>query len=154
MQSSRLPDSWVDSLITRLESMYGSGFVAMWENTSAQDMRNLWAEALARFSGEQIKWALGALIDRGTAFPPSLPEFAALCRQAPRPQQPALPAPVVDPAVAKERAQAIATQFSAFGSNVGHKRWAKDILENPKAYPPISLKLAKEALCDASVAEK
>ena len=154
MQSNRLPDSWVKSLQDRMAAMYGSAFLAKWEKTDPDAFHNAWADALGRFNGDQIKWALESLVSAGREFPPSLPEFAALCRQAPRPQQPALPAPAVEPEVARERAKAVSAQLSEFGSNLGHKRWAHDILKNPKAYPPISLKLAKEALCDASAGEK
>lgn len=95
MQSTRLPDSWVKLLLDRMSAMYGEKFVRQWEKTDPDVMRNLWAESLGCFAGEQIKWALLHLA-ANNPYPPTLPEFVILCKQAPRPQPPALPAPSID----------------------------------------------------------
>lgn len=56
-----------------------------------------WQDQLDRFSEQTILAALQALVDKGSEWPPTLPEFVRLCRDHMRPEsQPvakALPAP-------------------------------------------------------------
>lgn len=145
-QSTRLPDSWVKSLLDRMAAMYGEKFVRQWEKTDPDAMRDMWADSLGRYDGEQIKWALLHLV-ANNPFPPTLPEFVMLCKQAPRPEVPALPAPVVAPEVAKQRAREIERTAEQIASKPKDPRkWAKDILANPRAYPSYSVKCAKEAM--------
>lgn len=148
MQSTRLPDSWVKSLLDRMAAMYGSAFLSKWEKTDPAAMRDMWADALGAYSGEQIKWALDSLISSGKEFPPGLPEFVALCRQAPRPQPIALPQPKVEPEQARQRMSDLEKHVAEFGRKAVGKEWARDIIANPKQYPPISLKFARMAIGD------
>lgn len=144
--STRLPDSWVESLLNRMSAIYGTKFVAQWERTNPAEMRDMWAEALGPFDGERIKWALLQLV-ANNPFPPTLPEFVMLCRQAPRKESPALPAPVVPVDVARSRAaelEAASQKIAAKPKNF--RKWAEEILANPKAYPAYSVKCAKEAI--------
>ncbi len=119
----RLPDAWVESLLARMLAIYGQKFRSQWADGPAEAMRETWAVALGRFDGERIKWALEQMIAT-CPWPPTLPEFAALCRQAPRDEPAKLPAPNVPPSVIEARqaeAQAIAAKVAA---NVPGKAWA------------------------------
>ncbi len=119
----RLPDAWVESLLARMLAIYGQKFRSQWADVPAESMRETWAVALGRFDGERIKWALEQMIAT-CPWPPTLPEFAALCRQAPRDEPAKLPAPNVPPSVIEARqaeAQAIAAKVAA---NVPSKAWA------------------------------
>lgn len=113
MQSMRLPDSWVESLFGKLAALYGDQFLRKWEHVHKADLVQTWAEGLGPYAddgehrGMRLKWALAQLRDNNP-FPPSLPEFIALVRQAPRPEVPALPAPKVAPEVASQRADEMA----------------------------------------------
>lgn len=121
--STRLPDSWVESLLARMLAIYGQKFRSQWADVPAESMRETWAVALGRFDGERIKWALDQMIAT-CPWPPTLPEFAALCRQAPRDEPAKLPAPEVPPSVIEARqaeAQAIAARVAG---NVPGKAWA------------------------------
>ena len=120
---TRLPDHWVESLLARMLAIYGQKFRSQWADVPAESMRETWAVALGRFDGERIKWALDQMIAT-CPWPPTLPEFAALCRQAPRDEPAKLPAPDVPPAVIAARqaeAEAIAAKVAA---NVPSKAWA------------------------------
>lgn len=88
-----LPSNVIDKLFLRLESAYGSRWMNMWGNASLADVKSLWAEKLGGFHDNlsAIGYALDALDEH--PFPPTLPEFLALCRKAPRPERVALPAP-------------------------------------------------------------
>lgn len=102
-----LPDAWVSRIFSRMEALYGSAFSDRWRNTDMVHVRSVWAEELAGFFDQpsMIGHALKALSSRPT--PPSLPEFLDLCRQAPRPQRPAIEGPKLTPDEQRERAQAI-----------------------------------------------
>lgn len=145
-QSMRLPESWVDSLLARMSAMYGEKFVRQWERTNPDAMRDMWADALGPFDGERIKWALQYLI-ANNPFPPTLPEFVGLCRQAPRTEVAALPAPVVPRSVAQKRAEELAQASEKIAKgNKDPKAWAREILATPKRFPFISVKFAHMAL--------
>ena len=150
MQSKPLPDSWIKSLLDRMAAMYGEKFVRQWEKTDPSAMREMWANALGRYDGEQIKWALLHLVGNNP-FPPTLPEFVILCRQAPRSEIPSLPAPVVPQEVARARAAEIeAASRKIAAKPQDFRKWARDILANPRVFPPYSVKCAQEAMgCDA-----
>ena len=101
-QPRALPDAWIDSLFDRLEAAYGSKWLNMWGNTNLANVKALWAEKLAGFADnpKAMAYALNALDEH--PFPPTLPEFLALCRKAPQPERTALPAPEANPAKAAE----------------------------------------------------
>lgn len=52
------------------------------EDQGIANTRRIWAHGLREFDGETIKAALRVCQTRHTEFPPSLPQFAALCAAA------------------------------------------------------------------------
>jgi hypothetical protein len=77
-----------------MAAMYGSKFADLWAGTDEAEVRKVWADKLAGFADKPgcIKAAIDALDDR--PFPPTLPEFLGLCRNAARrigDDKPALP---------------------------------------------------------------
>lgn len=113
MPSMPLPDAWVKSLFGKFAAMYGEKFANQWRNVPESEIVSVWAEALGAYAddgehrGQRIKWALAQLRDNNP-FPPTLPEFLQIVRQAPRQEAPALPAPKVSPEVAHQRAEEMA----------------------------------------------
>lgn len=85
-----LPDAWIGKIFDTMSVMYGSRFAAMWADSDAEKVRAMWAEKLGGFrkAPEAIRYALDALDDH--PWPPTLPEFLALCRKAPKPETRAL----------------------------------------------------------------
>lgn len=79
-----LPDAWVERLFDHMAALYGSKFADLWRSTDPAKVRAMWADKLAGFADkpQAIKAALDALDER--PFPPTLPEFIALCRDAAR----------------------------------------------------------------------
>jgi hypothetical protein len=141
---SALPDAWIDRLFVRFLNLYGRAWVDKWDGIPIDGVKQTWAEELAGCTGEQIRLALEH-IGKHNKFPPSCPEFAALCRDfRPSAQNvPYLPAPV------SRMPPNIAEQLQAFvaGKRSGDCRdWARKILANPKRYPWISKQFAEEAL--------
>lgn len=78
--ANALPEAWIDSLFGRMIGSYGSKFADLWRGTDLQSVRRLWATELAELTREELK--LGAESLRTRPFPPTLPEFFALCRPA------------------------------------------------------------------------
>ncbi len=76
-----LPDGWVDRLFVRLHAMYGKAWLDMWADAPIPTVKALWAESLGRCTAEQIRLALLEIEKGGKAFPPTLPEFVAVCEQ-------------------------------------------------------------------------
>ena len=78
-----LPSAWVDRLFSRFVAMYGSQKVgAMWADADRDEVKGVWADALGRYTGETLAAAVRGLIDSGSQWPPTLPEFSEACRVA------------------------------------------------------------------------
>ena len=79
-----LPDAAVERLFARLAAMYGDGAMKrMWGQQDADAVKGIWAQALGRFDLPEIGAGLHALDAAGNTFPPTLPEFVALCSRKP-----------------------------------------------------------------------
>lgn len=105
-----LPDAWIEKIFQRLHGLYGSLWLdryrigqsdAQGRDLGVENAKATWSCELAGFAEcpEAIGWALKQL--SSIPFPPTLPEFLALCRQAPRPAAPALPEPKCDAETAR-----------------------------------------------------
>lgn len=94
-----LPHRAIDRLFARFAAMYGDAAMKrMWGQQQPDAVKGIWGDSLGRFTVEQILVGLRALEESGVTFPPSLPEFVAICKRRPPPvvaaHQPfALPAP-------------------------------------------------------------
>ena len=73
-----LPAAWVERIFARLSAYYGSRFADAWRGCDLGEVRAAWSIALADYSGEEIARGLDAC--RLRDWPPTLPEFARLCR--------------------------------------------------------------------------
>lgn len=73
-----VPEAWIDSLFARMSGMYGSKFADMWRGTDLTVVRKLWGTELNHLSRDELKAGVEAL--RTRLFPPTLPEFLALCK--------------------------------------------------------------------------
>ena len=77
--STELPNAWVERLFERLLAMYGRKFADMWGCVEIASLKATWARALGDLSHEEIASGLTRCLDR--EWPPTLPEFRALCRR-------------------------------------------------------------------------
>lgn len=144
-----LPETWIGRIFGRMEDFYGARFLDAWRGTDLARVKATWAEKLAGFADqpERIGHAINALEHH--PFPPTLPEFLALCRQAPAPERPALPEPQVDPAVAADRARQVQEKTVAAMRKPPHYAWAIHLLSEIATgvvLPLISERFAIEAL--------
>ena len=61
-----------------MSARYGKHFADMWAGQPVQAVKSVWASDLADYTGEELKRGLEAC--KSSRFPPTLPEFAMLCR--------------------------------------------------------------------------
>jgi len=116
-----LPADWVNRLFERLTMTYGRDFSARWEGLDVNAVKADWAEQLAGFENNPgaIKYALGVL---DTAKPPTVLQFAEMCRRAPQTPLPALEAPAPSPEAVR---MATAALKRVGAQSVGDKSWAE-----------------------------
>lgn len=79
-----LPATWVERIFGHISALYGSKFLDMWRGQDVNAVKAIWSEKLGGFSDKPhaIKAALDALDEK--PFPPTLPEFLHMCRDAAR----------------------------------------------------------------------
>lgn len=81
-QSKVLPKEWVERLFSRLQAIYGNRVTTMWADANPQEVQSVWAEGLGGFVGDDLRDALTAMQSAYPDYPPTLPQFSALCRDA------------------------------------------------------------------------
>lgn len=77
----KLRQSLLDKLWTKMTEMYGhrwTGSVGV-----SADQEHAWATVLGGLNGAQIANGLGQLVERADDWPPSAPEFRAMCLHVP-----------------------------------------------------------------------
>lgn len=121
------PERWIEELFDRMAAMYGAKFADQWRGIDPAKVRAMWAEKLAGFADkpQAIKSALDALDER--PFPPTLPEFLQLCREAAKRvgnSQPALPLKP-DPERAKAASARLMAQLTGKAEDYDPLLWAK-----------------------------
>lgn len=91
----RLSEQLTSQLFIRLRSMYGHRWTSLFTSSEqATAMKAEWALALGSFTDAVIEKALSSSSREYVDFPPTLPQFMALCRMhEPRPTYRALPGP-------------------------------------------------------------
>jgi len=145
---SALPDGWIDRLFQRFSVLYGKHWNEMWADVPMADVKDAWDGELAGVTGEQIARALKQL----GKFPPTLPEFSALCRP---PAQPTahrlfLPSPQIDQLARGAAPAYLAAEVEKLAQpQKDCKKWAKGILRDTEAGTykvTIGIQMAKRAL--------
>lgn len=95
-----LPSAWVDRVFSKLTVAYGHRFLGLYSGIDIDAVKADWAEELTGFqqSPEAIRYALEHL---PSDSPPNVFQFRDLCRKAPQYAPKALPAPPIDPTMAR-----------------------------------------------------
>jgi hypothetical protein len=150
MNKQPLPLEWINKIFMRLHGRFGNTFFDKYRigqlNQQGQDIgvenaKIVWSEELAGTTPERIKAAL----ESNYEYPPSCDDFKANCYIRKQVEDyKALSAPVDIEANRKNAEKVHNFVAENFKSRTDFRAWIKPILANPKAYPDISLKLAKE----------
>jgi hypothetical protein len=151
------PTEWVERLFAKLLTLYGTRFADMWRGVAVEDVKKTWGAALARYPLETIRDALVKLTSSST-YPPTLPEFVALCESCyrPAPQKAlTLELPPPDPEAAQKMRALFEKQAAEMSDKCepgkGSRKWAYDVLERAKrgeGYPltQTAVQIAEEAV--------
>ena len=88
LQQFALSEELMAALWQRLGDIYGPKFFdafGSFFDAKGQISRTVttWAEALYEVTPERLRRGLNACLERGTAWPPTLPEFVKLCERKP-----------------------------------------------------------------------
>lgn len=91
-----LPDAWVDRIFERLTLTYGRQFLSRWEGLDLLAVKADWAQHLSGFqqNPDAIRYGLDHL---PADQPPTVVQFAAVCRRYAPAAAPQLPAPKPTP---------------------------------------------------------
>ncbi len=82
MSESSLASDWIQRLFSRFQAAYGNRMEAMWKNADPAEVRRAWDEELSVFPADDVIEALDAMRRAYTDWPPTLYQFADLCRDA------------------------------------------------------------------------
>ena len=154
---SVLPDSWISKIFDHMSGLYGSKFADLWRGTDLEAVKRIWAEKLAGFQPmpKAIKEALDALDNK--PFPPTLPEFIGLCREAALRHQANIPQLEHKP-TAEELEKAHEASLRAVGAiknaqdKRGHREWVANLLQRQEKGEKLTLVQA-QAIHDAGMVE-
>lgn len=80
-----LPTAWIEKLFDRMAALYGSKFADMWRGSDPVEVKKLWAGELGKLTRDEVTKGAQALMT--LEWPPSLPQFVALCRPKIDPQK-------------------------------------------------------------------
>lgn len=72
------PRHWVAALFEKMSRMWGNTFLDKWRDTDLEGVMVEWGKGLRKLSTSELKAGVDALMTQ--KFPPSLPEFYALCK--------------------------------------------------------------------------
>ncbi len=87
-----MPAAWVERIFRVMAANYGARFADAWRGADPQAVKAVWARQLGLLTPSQIRRGIEGL--EQCKFPPTLPEFVALCKQpVPQAHRLKLPAP-------------------------------------------------------------
>ena len=138
-QRNELPIRVIARFWTRMSEIYGHKWVSQFGevcdlNGDLSSAAQTWSQGLATIPLESISLGFSALVEQGNEWPPSLPEFLALC-QPEKPIAPyhriatALPPPEVDEQIARESLAKIRKILSGSKDAPQEKSGQKDSIE-------------------------
>lgn len=153
MLSTEKARELTERVFAAMTMRYGNKFADMWRGIDLDEVKATWSQKLAAFPIGVVAKAVDAL--DGLNFPPTLPEFLALCVKASGSRLPehqpmmALPPPDTS-AEANVKREAAAAKLKSMGKAEPNREWAQRALlrHQSKAYvlTPGALAIMERAL--------
>ena len=134
----------VDRLFARFAAMYGAQKLAsMWAGADLESVKETWGAALSRYSTHSIGQAVADLLASGEDWPPTLPRFAEMCRQAGIARHQAQDAAQALPAPGRsftdrQSADRMLSAIDVRGNRGDPKAWARRIMDAVSAGEDVS----------------
>ena len=80
-----IPEHWIDKLFMRFANIYRQKWIAgLDDETAITSLKREWQIQLAKVDAKTISPAIDLVIANGSEWPPTLPEFIAVCRSVSR----------------------------------------------------------------------
>ena len=80
-----IPEHWIDKLFMRFANIYRQKWIAgLDDETAIASLKREWQIQLAKVDAKTIAPAIDLVIANGSEWPPTLPEFIAVCRSVSR----------------------------------------------------------------------
>lgn len=73
-----VPESWVNALFAKMHRMWGNTLIDKWPANDLPGVKIEWGKGLRKLSNGELKAGVDGLMT--LKFPPSLPEFYAMCK--------------------------------------------------------------------------
>ncbi|HEY4083424.1 MAG TPA: hypothetical protein VGM81_22265 [Burkholderiaceae bacterium] len=102
-----LPERWIERIFARLLVRYGAAWLRMWEGVDVDALKADWATHLAGYA-DKPSVLTHALENLPADKPPTVAQFALLCRSAPQYAIKRLPAPLGDKELGRQIAAGLA----------------------------------------------
>lgn len=142
-----LPKQVIERLFSKFTLIYGKAFADMWATIDAELLKGEWADALEKYSLEELKLSLDYCRDK-VKYPPNLAEFKIICdgfhKTAPTLKL-GRKFTELDRMQNKDRLNKAIENFT---DKRDYRGWAKKILNNPENYAENAVLLATEALAE------
>jgi len=118
----RLSERWIERIFARLLVRYGTPFLRKWDGLDLDLVKADWARRLAPYADNAAALIYG--LDHLPEFPPTVDQFAEICRRGPkRPQPKQLQAPL---AAAETRTKILAQVQAAIKPLAATGQWPRD----------------------------
>jgi hypothetical protein len=118
----------------------------MWAGIDEHAMKVTWVRGMKGLESYQVRDALDYCADGHQTFVPDLPSFRRICDQMKKVEVVKALGRKFTPEELQKNSDRMRSAIANLGGDSGNKDWAKKILANPKAYPDISVKMAREAM--------
>lgn len=118
----------------------------MWAGVDEQALKITWVRGLKGLEAYQVRDALDYCADGHQTFVPDLPSFRRICDQMKKAEVVKSLQRKFTPEELQKNSARMRSVMADLGGAKGNKEWARKILANPKAYPDISVKMAREAM--------
>lgn len=146
-----LPSEWVSRLFSRFQAIYGNKVATMWADADLNEVRAVWGDGLGHYDAVDIKRSLETMIVAYPDYPPTLPQFVAMCRDSMRARKQVVPAVTVRYGGPSAEVLAAVHELAKEPAKrkVGPRDWARRLLKRELDGEPVhayALQCAKEAL--------
>jgi hypothetical protein len=111
-----------------------------------KELLRLWWTKLCKYDIAIVSNALDKWVDT-KKFLPTIADIIELCKaQEMKTFDVALPKPKHTEEQIKQNQEMLDKEIAKLNKRKDHRKWARDIMANPKNFPDISIRFAKEAL--------
>lgn len=80
--SKAMPREWIGRLFAHFRAIYGNKAETMWGKVEPEMLLDVWGDGLRGVDPADIRKSLETMLQSYPDYPPTLPQFQGLCRDA------------------------------------------------------------------------